>query len=200
MVIVRDKPKRRGRKLGVWLGVLVVLGAGGYYAYKTLNQSTEGTVVQAKPQEEVSQKPVSDKQLAAKHFTATYPGAYTLQPAPAAGTTTASEVYKLTKHQSNRIGETAVLQLMTEPLPAGGVTESSPYKLYSTHPALYHLNKVDYGDDTAWVAIRTDPTYEHVILWPHAGNLLTISLLASSQSDDIDADLQTLQHSVKWQQ
>lgn len=171
----------------------IVLAAGAGTVLIGIQQPATGTVL--RPQT----KPVAQNQeLVSQYFHCEYPAHYDLQPSPT--NVAALQAWVLLAHQQGtHYEQTSRLGLTIESLPAGGVTETSGYKLYQSRPELYQLTTATAGGDPIIVAKRQDPTYQQTVLWPHGSYLLTISLTAGGETSAVDADLQTILSSLQWQ-
>jgi len=164
------------------------------YVLANFNQPVEGTIIQTAGS--TGNSTPKDKYLTTTYYSTLYPARYKLSPKP---TNSASiDAVVLIAHQQSGAGVGSKITLTIVPMPEGGVTEDSSYKLSAGRPDLYALTEDQYGSDNVQIATRSDPSYERVILWPHGSYLLTITLTAGAQTQFIDNELQTVLTNLQW--
>ena len=185
----------RGVKLLLFLAILSALvGVGILYMLFEASRPAEGTIVKT-AQPSKAQTPIV-KILKTPYYTTSYPGTYELQPRPTNSASLDAQI--LIARGQDRFGAGSKITLTVETMPEGGVTESSTYNLFESQPELNTLTREQYIGEEVVVATRVDPDYEKTILWPRGNKLLTITLLASSQTSTEDKDLQTVLNNFHW--
>lgn len=192
----RKKQQTLLKKKLVVSGVTVILISGtAFYAIKLLSRPVEGVI-----NEQVNEKPVlqeiAPKILNSDYFSLTYPGRYELQ---ASDDNFASlQSWILIAHQAIGLGQASKISISVAVAPVGGVTEDSAYKLFAAFPETYTIKNTSYGGEPVVVGLRSDASFEHTVLWLHGSKLLTVSLTAGGETEQLIAELELILQSVNW--
>jgi hypothetical protein len=140
----------------------------------------------------------ADKTINSKYFVTKYPGRYRLRTVPF-GQSASLAAWQLTAPQEPGVGQSTTISIVIENLSAGGVQQSSTYKLFTSRPGIYKLSSGTYDNEPVIIAKQTEPTFQQTILWPHGSTLLSVSLTAGSETDVTGQEIQTVLQNLRWQ-
>ncbi|CAN5379437.1 hypothetical protein BH10PAT3_BH10PAT3_3010 [soil metagenome] len=191
---VGRKKIRLTKKYTILLVILVLLVGSVVFAVRALNSPAYGTVSDIAAPEP---KKIPLKRITGKYISFEYPGRF--EEVSNQNQTASLEHWILIARQGLGIGQSGQINMAVSNLPAGGIKETDTYKLHHAFPERYTVTDLEYNHEPVTLTIRTDPTYERIILWPHGKLLLSASLTSSLKNEQLIKELDDLLKGLKWQ-
>ena len=185
----------RRKKLLFLIAALTVLGSGIFYGVQTLNKPAEGVVHQDNGQSSLL-APTILKDFRSQYFTSKYPSRYGLQVNQ--NTTASLESWILLAHQIMGQGPGSEIGISIVKLSVGGVKEDGAYKQFEAFPNLYTLTRETHQSEEVITAERTDPNYEHTVLWAHGSYLATFSMTSGQKNDQLVTEINMILDNLVW--
>lgn len=165
-----------------------------YVVVHSLNSPANGSVTQIAP---VTEKAPEKKTIIGKNVSFKYPARFSES---SNSTPTASlEYWILVSRLGQGAGQSGQISVTIVNLPEGGIKEDSSYKNVHAFPDKYKLSDLNINNEPVIIATRIDPTYERTALYAHKKLLLTATVTASAQNDQLDREFTDLLSSVAWQ-
>ncbi len=179
--------------------IILILGlSAGLYGIQALNKPAEGVVNQDFNQPIAPYKQPSEilKEFKSTYFTSKYPSRYELQVNQ--NKSASLESWIVIAHQAIGQGPSSKIGISVTNLPNGGVKEDSAYKQFEAFKEIYTLTKETHNGKAVVVAERTDPNYEHTILWENSAYLLTASLTSGQKNSQLVSELNVILDNLMW--
>jgi hypothetical protein len=186
----------RTKKIIAWVAVIILLISIGLNVVHKLNQPSVGVIKEVTPVELTTQK-ISSKTLKSDYFSFNYPGRYELQQTKD-NSSASLESWILIAHQALGLGQSSKISISIVELSVGGVKEDSAYKHFLAFPELYIVSNSLLSGEPIVISERTNPSFEHTVLWPHGRYLLTISLTSAEKSDELITEVGAILRSFAW--
>lgn len=151
--------------------ITAMLGAAGYFIYLS-NSPGDGQVISQAPSNPVVVKP---KKLDAAYYSFSYPSNFTEEFGMPKGAGQL-DLHIIKKRSARDNPDSMRVSLGIENLPAGGVTQMSPYLLAVAQPENYKITTKPCDTETCHFLYRYSDGGSEIMLWPHNNQVLMVAM------------------------
>lgn len=161
-----------------------------------MNRPSTGTIIKHSLQDERIEQHAKTNTMTAKHFSLEYDASLDTVSDISQQDTSALEVYRVAR--SDTSGR-RIFVITIKPLPAGGMSEESSYKLRHTNPGMYHEGAKTAGNNSFVIFEKSDGS-ELTAFAAYDGKLAMLAYTLQAPEGSLHEEAEALLRNFHWRE